>query len=104
MNSESLKEKIEIQISSSRQNVFMRQDFTSYGRYPQIGRVLSVLVNEGILIKVGYGLYAKTRISSISGKQMLATNLCDLGKEIMGRLDIKVVPWQINASSYRPRD
>lgn len=92
MNNESLKNKIETEIFRSRQNVFMCQDFSIYGRYTKVGRVLSILVKKGILVRVGYGLYAKTRISSISGKQMLTTSLYDLGKEVMGRLGIKVVP------------
>jgi len=31
-------------------------------------------VAEGKLLKIGYGLYAKARISSITGKPMLASN------------------------------
>ncbi|MDI6957243.1 S-adenosylhomocysteine hydrolase, partial [Pantoea sp. Pa-EAmG] len=40
--------------------------------YDQIGRVLRELVNEGQLLKVGYGVYTKARKNAITGKIMPA--------------------------------
>ncbi len=70
----SLKQQVEQQISRTKQDVFLRADFEQLGGYDQVGRALRELVTEGKLLKIGYGLYAKARISSITGKPMLASN------------------------------
>ncbi|HCH01813.1 MAG TPA: S-adenosylhomocysteine hydrolase [Vibrio sp.] len=59
-------------IKRSRRYVFERKDFDGFASYDQIGRVLSQLVKQGELIKLGYGLYTKARISSLTGKPMPA--------------------------------
>lgn len=46
---------------AKKKNVFLRKDFESLGGYKQVGRALNQLTEEGILIKIGYGLYAKAR-------------------------------------------
>lgn len=69
----SLKQLVEQQISRNKQDVFLRADFEQLGGYDQVGRALRELVAEGKLLKIGYGLYAKARISSITGKPMLAS-------------------------------
>ena len=69
----SLKQQVEQQISLTKQDVFLRADFEQLGGYDQVGRALRELVAEGKLLKIGYGLYAKARISSITGKPMLAS-------------------------------
>lgn len=69
----SLKQQVEQQINSAKQDVFLRADFEQLGGYDQVGRALRELVADGKLLKIGYGLYAKSRISSITGKPMLAS-------------------------------
>jgi len=70
----SLKQQVEQQISRAKHDVFLRADFAQLGGYDQVGRALRELVAEGKLLKIGYGLYAKARISSVTGKAMLASN------------------------------
>ena len=74
MSKLSLKQQVEQQISRTKQDVFLRADFEQLGGYDQVGRALRELVAEGKLLKIGYGLYAKARISSITGKPMLASS------------------------------
>ncbi|RVU41917.1 conjugal transfer protein [Rheinheimera riviphila] len=69
----SLKQQVEQQIANTGRDVFLRTDFAQLGGYDQVGRALRKLVAEGKLLKIGYGLYAKARISSITGKPMLAS-------------------------------
>lgn len=70
----SLKQLVEQQISLTKQDVFLRADFEQLGGYDQVGLALRELVAEGKLLKIGYGLNAKARTSSITGKPMLASN------------------------------
>ncbi|MDX3772491.1 S-adenosylhomocysteine hydrolase [Chromatiaceae bacterium AAb-1] len=69
----SLKQQVEQKLNRSKRDVFLRADFEQLGGYDQVGRALRQLVAEGKLLKIGYGLYAKARLSSITGKPMLAS-------------------------------
>jgi hypothetical protein len=57
-------------IKRSRRYVFERKDFDGFASYDQIGRALRQLVKQGELIKLGYGLYTKARINSLTGRPM----------------------------------
>ncbi len=63
-----IKAKMQMRIKRSKCYVFMRDDFNDIANYDQIGRVLRNLVQEGELIKVGYGIYTKARITNIVGE------------------------------------
>jgi len=60
-------------IKRSRRYVFERKDFDSYASYDQVGRVLKQLVDKGILMKIGYGLYTKATINSLTNRPMPAS-------------------------------
>jgi hypothetical protein len=73
--------------------MFLRDDFNDIANYDQIGRVLRNLVQEGELLKVGYGIYTKARKNQITGKVMPA---CPEGAdavilEALKRLDVQVI-------------
>ena len=89
----SLKSKIETQICQSRQNVFLRRDFASLGEYDQVGRALLSLVKMGLLMKIGYGLYAKARLNSLTNQPMLAAagGFNQVAKEALDRMHVKWV-------------
>ncbi|NOI31422.1 DUF6088 family protein [Vibrio coralliilyticus] len=57
-------------IKRSRRYVFERKDFDGFASYDQIGRALRQLVKQGELIRLGYGLYTKARINSLTGRPM----------------------------------
>ncbi len=57
-------------IKRSRRYVFERKDFDGFASYDQIGRALRQLVKQGELIKLGYGLYTKARMNSLTGRPM----------------------------------
>lgn len=57
-------------IKRSRRYVFERKDFDGFASYDQIGRALRQLVKQGDLIKLGYGLYTKARMNSLTGRPM----------------------------------
>ena len=78
-------------ISRKRCDVFLRSDFEDLGGYDQVGRCLRTLISEGALIKIGYGLYARARISAISGETVPTKSLPELAREALARLDVSVV-------------
>jgi hypothetical protein len=87
--------KLEVQIlkriARKRGDVFLRADFGDMGSYGQVGRALRNLVRKGQLLKIGQGLYARARKSSIDGKPMLPNGLATL-KEALRRLGVETVP------------
>ncbi len=62
--------KVETRVKRSKGSVFLRSDFKDIADYDQVGRALRELVREGLLIKIGYGLYARARINRITGNIM----------------------------------
>lgn len=87
-----LESRILRKIARKTDNVFMRDDFKDLGGYDQVGRVLKHLAEQGKLIRIGYGLYAKTKISSLNGETVPTATLPKLGKEALSRLKVKTMP------------
>jgi len=84
-----LKEKILLRISLKRDKVFTRNDFDDLGGYDQVGRALKQLVECKNIIKIGYGLYAKAKVSSITGIITLQEPLAELAREALTKLGIQ---------------
>jgi hypothetical protein len=72
--------------------VFLRADFESFGRPSQVSVALKLLRERGVLARIGTGIYAKTRISSITGKVVPAGSLETLGLEALKKLGVPVNP------------
>ena len=85
-----LKQKILLRISLKQDKVFVRDDFYDLGGgYDQIGRALKQLVGESQIIKIGYGLYAKAKISPVSGSLVPQSSLPELALEALAKLGVK---------------
>lgn len=81
--------KINKRIAKKTGKVFLRADFEDLGGYDQVGRVLRRLVRDGVLLSIGYGLYAKARRSSLSGKTIPDGDAIQLAMEALDRLGVK---------------
>lgn len=89
MTTATIKKRITASISSSKSKVFLRQEFDRFGEYRQVSRVLKELADQGKLARVGYGVYAKARPSTISGKPVPEDSLINIGLEAMRKLGVK---------------
>ena len=87
--SRTLKDKILLRISLKDDKVFVRDDFCSLGGYDQVGRALKELVFEKKIIKIGYGLYAKAKLSTITGFLVPQASLPDLALEALSKIGVK---------------
>ena len=98
MARQSLKKRVATKIQRSRKNVFLRSDFVRLGEYDQVGRALKSLATDGVVIKIGYGLYAKARPNRITGALMLAAigGFNEVSQEALKRLGVK---WQLSEAS-----
>lgn len=86
---ETLSYKVSARIARKNNAVFVREDFEDIGGYDQVGRILRQLADEGKLIKIGYGLYAKAQRSPLTGEIVPVLPLPDLAREALNRLGIQ---------------
>lgn len=89
---ETLYYKISARIVRKNSAVFVRKDFKDLGGYDQIGRILRMLAGAGKIIKIGYGLYAKAKKSSLTGEIIPVAPLPSLAKEALERLGVEIAP------------
>jgi hypothetical protein len=90
--SKTIETRILARISRMKSSVILREDFIDLGGYDQIGRALRQLAQKGRILKIGYGLYAKAKVSSLTGEILPTQNLPTLAKEALKRLGVKVNP------------
>ena len=88
--------KVEARIRRKNCAVFLREDFADLGGYDQIGRVLRALARSGKLVKIGYGLYAKARTSSLTGAIVPIAPLPVLAREALERLGVASQPSRLD--------
>ncbi|RFF27662.1 MULTISPECIES: DUF6088 family protein [unclassified Wenzhouxiangella] len=92
MTCRTLKSRIRYRVSRSRQDVFLVRDFLDLSDRDQVGRVLRELIGEGRLIRIGQGLYARARRSSVSGRVIPVKDLPRLADEALRRLGLTPTP------------
>lgn len=92
MATRSLRSRMKARIRRSPHAVFVASDFNDLSDRRQAGRVLRELVHEEVLIRFGFGLYAKAKRSSYTGKLIPVIPLPDLAREALTRkLGVEVV-------------
>ncbi len=89
---DTLEGRIAYRVKRSKTPVFMRNDFKDIGGYDQVGRILRGLVKKDLLISLGYGTYARSKKSSVSGAVVPERPLPELAKDLLKKLGVKVVP------------
>lgn len=87
-----LEGKIAYRVKRSKTPVFVRDDFKDIGGYDQVGRILRGLVKKDLLINLGYGTYARSKKSSISGTIVPEKPLPELAKELLKKLGVEAAP------------
>ena len=88
---ETLLGKIKLRIKKRKDRAFVLNDFRDFIErydYDQVLRALRILVKEKILIKIGQGIYAKTKVFS-NGMVTLCSSLSELAEEALKKLGVK---------------
>jgi len=92
MLKKNLKSRIKYRINRSKDNVFVVKDFLDLSDRDQVGRALRLLIKQNLLVKIGQGLYAKAKISSLTGKCIPTLPLPELAREaVNNKCSAKVV-------------
>lgn len=87
-----LERKIATRISRQKSAVVLREDFDDLGGYDQVGRALRQLTAKGAIVKIGYGLYARAKSSSFSGKLLPEKPVTEIAREALARLGVETFP------------
>ena len=90
MSKLSVKERMVRSIALRKGEVVMRDDFKTMGSASQVSRALKALIEDGKIIRLGYGTYAKARPSKLSGKPVARVTLEELGQEALQKLGVTV--------------
>jgi hypothetical protein len=92
--SKTIEGKIAARIARKQSPVLLRGDFDDLGGYDQVGRALLTLTKKRKLIKIGYGLYAKAKVSSLTGNTVPEEPLPALAQRALDRLGASPEPSQ----------
>lgn len=102
-SSNSISEAIEQRVRRSKRNVFLRSDFSALGSYDAVGRALRQKTRDGMLVQIGYGLYAKAAPSPFTGKPAPLIGIKRLATEALRRLGKTVASSTLDDAYNRGR-
>ena len=71
-------------------NVVIRAELAGMGSASQVTAALKALQDKGVLLRIGTGVYAKTRKSSVTGAIIPAGSLETLAIETLKKLGVQV--------------
>jgi len=71
-------------------NVVIRAELAGMGSASQVTESLKALQDQGVIVRIGTGVYAKTRKSSVTGALIPAGSLESLASETLKRLGVTV--------------
>ncbi len=83
-----VKAKMARSIARQKGEVVLRSDFAALGSPSQVGRALKWLVADVKIVRLGYGVYAKARPSTLSGRPAPRVTLEELTQEMLQKLGV----------------
>jgi hypothetical protein len=92
---QTLRQKIEQRIARKvGEDVFLTREFKKFGGEDQVLRALRSLVDDGQLVRLGYGIYGRARQSSLSGQPVLSSPEGFLGvaRQALDKLGVEWEP------------
>ena len=93
-NRKTLRERVEARIARKREDVFLTREFRDLGGEDQVLRALRGLVQDGRLVRLGYGVYGRAETSQLSGRPMLAARggFIDAARQALDKLGVSWEP------------
>lgn len=87
-----VEQRIKRAIALRKDDVFVRAEFARFGSPAQVSRALKQLVEEGVLVRLGLGVFAKAKPSVLTGKPIPVRPLEVLAPLALKKLGIRVKP------------
>jgi len=85
-----IEQRLKIALKKSKGDVFLREEFNRYASKAYVARGLKSLTDEGILIKLGRGIYAKSKTSILTGKTIPIRPLEVLAPQALAKMGVKM--------------
>ena len=87
-----LRERVETRIAERRDDAFLTREFLDLGGERQVLRALRNLIEDGRLIRLGYGVYGRAEISPLTKQPMLSGDgFGTVSRQVLDKLG---VPWE----------
>jgi UDP-N-acetylglucosamine enolpyruvyl transferase len=85
-----IEERLKRSIALRKDDVFLRSEFSDFGSPAQVSRALRHLVANGVLVKLGVGVFAKAKVSVLTGKPIPVRPLEVLAPLALQKLGVKI--------------
>jgi hypothetical protein len=92
-----LEERLKRAITQRKDDVFVRKEFERFGSAAQVSRALKQLTATGKLVKLGVGIYAKAKLSVLTGKPIPVRPVDVLAYSALEKLGVTVMPSRLTA-------
>lgn len=92
-----LENRLRIAVGKRNSDVFLRSEFAQFGSEAQVGRALRKLVSDGVMVKLGLGVYAKAKRSVISGNAIPVQSVEILAEQALEKLGVQIYPSKLVA-------
>lgn len=92
-----LEERMLKSIKLRNSNIILRADVAKLGSASQVSEALKSLQKKGVIVRIGTGVYAKTRKSSVTGATIPAGSLETLATEALERMGVQVQAGRVAA-------
>ena len=86
-------DRIRLRIAHMKTDVFLREDFADLASYTQVSRVIKRLTDEGVLYRLGYGVYARAHFNPVAGRVLPKGGVSTV-KAAVRRLGVQTSPGQ----------
>lgn len=93
--------RIKLSIVKRKSDVFLKKEFNSMGSEAQVSRALRHLVDEGLVVRVGVGIYAKAKLSVISKQPIPVRPVSVLAPQVLTKLGVAVYPSKLTREYNR---
>lgn len=84
------KDRIASYMASKNDPVYTRKELSGFGSAGQVSRALATLIKDKLLVRVGVGLYAPSRLSNIDGSAIPLANMMKIGLTAFKKLGVDV--------------
>lgn len=76
-------------LAKSPEAVFVRAEFSELGDYRLVGKALRSAIKNGLICRVGYGVYVKARPSVLTGAPVPEKTLVEIAFLALGKLGVR---------------
>ncbi len=98
-----LRDRMARRVAKKKCEVFLPEDFADLGGRRQVQRALRQLVDAGVLVRLGWGLYGRAEVNALTGEPMLAApgGFIGAAREALDRLGVQ---WEVSQDEIELRE